>query len=450
VAVATECHSRSGFGFQRKLVVDFEGGEITGDAGLVVLREFDERLALTSELGKLVADGRDRRYVSHSVLDLVRQRIYQIAAGYEDANDATLLRDDPTMRAVVDRVDRPLASQPTLSRLENAVDWDSVRRLEDEGLEWFCRVGGGIDGRGRNSCEELILDIDSSEDPTHGQQELTFFNGHYDSYMYHPIFIFEGGSGMLLASRLRPGNVAGIGQLLPLVRPTVRRLQGRFPKRSIAIRADGDFAKPELLDYAEYAGCSYTIGMPRNPKLEGLLEPLRQKAEAQWRHSGKPVCFYTSLSYQTRSWSRARRIIAKIEYTALGKNLRLVVTNRVGRAESIFDWYEQRGQAENFIKDLKNEVAADRLSCSAYRANAFRLQLHALAYNLLVLFRRLALRGTALASATIGTIRLRLLKVGARVRRSVRRLCFHLASGWPGQPLLLDILDRVADLRAPG
>jgi Transposase DDE domain group 1 len=449
VAVATECHSRSGFGFQRKLVVDFEGGEITGDAGLVVLREFDERLALTSELGKLVADGRDRRYVSHSVLDLVRQRIYQIAAGYEDANDATLLRDDPTMRAVVDRVDRPLASQPTLSRLENAVDWDSVRLLEGEGLEWFCRVGGGIDGRGRNSCEELILDIDSSEDPTHGQQELTFFNGHYDSYMYHPIFIFEGGSGMVLASRLRPGNVAGIGQLLPLVRPTVRRLQGRFPKRSIAIRADGDFAKPELLDYAEYAGCSYTIGMPRNPKLEGLVEPLRQKAEAQWRQSGKPVCFYTSLSYQTRSWSRPRRIIAKIEYTALGKNLRFVVTNRVGRAESIFDWYEQRGQAENFIKDLKNEVAADRLSCSAYRANAFRLQLHALAYNLLVLFRRLALRGTALGSATIGTIRC-LLKVGARVRRSVRRLCFHLASGWPGQPLLLDILDRVADLRAPG
>jgi Transposase DDE domain group 1 len=416
----------------------------------VVLREFDERLALTCGLGKLVADGRDRRYVSHSVLDLVRQRIYQIAAGYEDTNDATFLRDDPTMRTVVDRVDRPLASQPTLSRLENAVDWDSVRFLEREGLEWFCRVGGAIDGRRRNSGEELILDIDSSEDPTHGQQELTFFNGHYDSYMYHPIFIFEGASGMLLASRLRPGNVAGIRQLLPLVRPTVRRLQARFPKRSIAIRADSDFAKPELLDYAEYVGCSYTIGMARNPKLEGLVEGLRQKAEAQWRESGKPVCFYTSLSYQTRSWSRARRIVAKVEYTALGKNLRFVVTNRTGRAESIFDWYEQRGQAENFIKDLKNEVAADRLSCSAYRANAFRLQLHALAYNLLVLFRRLALRGTALASATIGTIRLRLLKVGARVRRSVRHLWFHLASGWPGQPLLLDILDRIADLRAPG
>jgi hypothetical protein len=169
----------------------------------------------------------------------------------------------------------------------------------------------------------------------------------------------------------------------------------------------------------------------------------------QWKETGKRVCFYTSFTYQTRSWSHARRIVAKVEYTVVGKNLRFVVTNRAGRAEQIFDWYEQRGQAENFIKDLKNEVAADRLSCSAYRANAFRLQLHALTYNLLVLFRRIVLRRTALGSATIGTIRLRLLKVGARVCRSARRLWFHLASGWPGQPLLLDVLDRVARLPAP-
>ena len=189
--MATECHSRSGFRFQRKLVVDFKGGEITGDAGLVVLRQFDERLGLTRGLGKIVADTRDRRYVSHSVLDLVRQRIYQIAAGYEDANDANFLRDDPAMRAVVDGVDRPLASQPTLCRLENSADWESIRLLEREGLEWFCRMGGAIDGRRRDSCEEITLDIDSSEDPTHGQQELAFFNGHDDSWMYHPLFIFE-------------------------------------------------------------------------------------------------------------------------------------------------------------------------------------------------------------------------------------------------------------------
>jgi hypothetical protein len=377
----------------------------------------------------------------------VRQRIYQIAAGYEDANDANFLRDDPAMRAVVDGVERRLASQPTLCRLENSADWDSIRLLERQGLEWFCRMGGAIDGRRGDSSAEIILDIDSSEDPTHGQQELAFFNGHYDSWMYHPLFIFEGGSGVLLASRLRPGNVGGVRQLLDILRPTVRRLRARFAKRQVAIRADGDFAKAPLLDYAEYAGCSYVIGMPRNSKLEAIVEPLRQNAEAQWKQSGeKAVRFYKSFSYQTRSWSRSRRIVAKVEYTALGKNLRFVVTNRLGRAEQIFEWYEQRGQAENFIKDLKNEIAADRLSCSAYRANAFRLQLHGLAYNLLVLFRRVVLRGTALASATIGTIRLRLLKAGARVIRSVRHLWFHLATGWPGQPLFLLVVDRLAEI----
>lgn len=448
--MATECRSRSGFGFQRKLVVDFAGGDITGDAGLVALREFDERLALTRDLGTLIADGRDPRYVRHAVRDLVRQRLYQIAAGYEDANDATFLRADPALRAVVTRDARPLASQPTLSRLENGVDWASIRLLEREGLEWFCRAGDPRHGRTRAAAAELILDLDSSADPTHGQQALTFFNGHYDTYMYHPLFVFEGGSGLLLAACLRPGDVGGIRQLLPLLRPTVRRLQARFPQRAIAVRADGDFAKPALLDYAEYAGCSYAIGMPRNPKLERLVAGRRQQAEAQWQATGKPVRRYTSVTYQTQSWSRARRIVAKIEYTALGPNLRFVVTNRAGRAAAIFAWYEQRGQAENFIKDLKNAVAADRLSCSAYRANAFRLQLHALAYNLLVLFRRHALRGTALATATIDTIRLRLLKVGARVRGSVRRLWFHLASGWPGQALLLDVLDRIAALRATG
>ncbi len=210
----------------------------------MLLREFDQQLDLTSGIGKLVADGRDARYVSHRVVELVRQRVDQIAAGYEDANDATFLRDDPAMRAVVHGADRPLASQPTLSRLENAADWDSIRLLEREGLEWLRRIGGAIDGRHRDSSEELVLDIDSSEDPTHGQQELAFFNGHYDSWMYHPLFVFEGGSGNAAGFAASPGRRWRYRQLLALLRPTVRRLQARFPKRAIAIRADGDFAKP--------------------------------------------------------------------------------------------------------------------------------------------------------------------------------------------------------------
>ena len=442
--MATECHRRSGFRFQRKLTVDFDGGAISSDSGLLLVRELDERLRLTAGLERVVRDPRDRRYVDLELLTLLRQRLYQIAAGYEDANDATYLRNDPTMRAVSGRMEQPLASQPTLSRLENAVDWESIRLLESEGTEWFCRHGA--------TKGEIILDMDSTEDPTHGQQAFSFYNGHYDSYMYHPLLIFEGQSGMLLASRLRPGNAMGSRQAVAMLRPLVRRLRGRFPKRPISLRADAGFCHPDVFDYAEYAGVDYAIGFGRNEKLTNQIMPLCEKAELAWEcgDGERRVRFYTSFRYQARRWKQARRVVAKVERTREGTNVRYLVTNRRGRAEEIFNWYEQRGQAENFIKELKNDLAADRLSCSKYRANAFRLQLHALAYNLLVLFRRHVLRGTALARATIGTIRLRLLKAGARVKVSARRLWFHLATGWPGRPVFLQVLDRLAAIGPPG
>jgi hypothetical protein len=293
--------------------------------------------------------------------------------------------------------------------------------------------------------------VDSTEDPTHGQQAFSFFNAHYDSYMYHPLLIFEGNSGVLLASRLRPGNAMGSRQSVALVRPLVRRLRARFPKRAIALRADAAFAAPEVLDYAEYAGLEYAIGFGRNERLLEHVMPLCEKAELLWEcGKGERVRLYTSLRYQARRWSRARRVVAKIERTPEGINMRFLVTNRRGRAEDLFRWYEQRGQAENFIKELKNDLAADRLSCSAYRANAFRLQLHALAYNLFVLFRRHVLAGTELARATIATIRLRLLKIGARVKHSARRLWFHLATGWPGRTVFLQACDRLAAIGPPG
>jgi hypothetical protein len=442
--VAIGCRRTNRFQFQRKAVVAFDGGAISGEAGLILLREFDQRLALTQGLSRIVADPRDRRYVDHQWLSLLRQRVYQIAAGYEDANDASFLRHDPTMQAVAGRMGQVLASQPTLSRLENAVDWDSIGLLESEGTEWFCRHG--------RSQGEIILDMDSTEDRTHGQQAFSFYNAHYDSYMYHPLLVFEGCSGVLLASRLRPGNAMGSRQAIALLRPLVRRLRSRFPQRSIALRADTAFCSPEVLDYAEYAGLPYVIGFARNQLLLDRVMPLCEKAELLWEcnANGRRVRLYTSFSYRARSWSRARRVVAKIERTPEGMNLRFLVTNRRGRAEEVFHWYEQRGQAENFIKELKNDLDADRLSCSQYRANAFRLQLHAFAYNLFVLFRRHLLSGTELARATVATIRLRLLKIGARVKQSARRLWFHLASGWPGRPLFLTVLDRLAALAPPG
>lgn len=429
--MATECHSQFGFTFQRKVTVAFDGGEITTDAGLLLVREFDERLGLTAAFRAAVPDDRDRRYVTHDMLTLLRQRVYQIAAGYEDANDATYLRHDPTLQSVAQRLGTPLASQPTLSRLENAISWATVRRLGRVLCRWFTDHAVSR----QDPPAELVLDVDSTDDPTHGQQHLSFFNRHYDEHMYHPLLVFA--DGHLLGARLRPGNVGGATHLLPLLTPIVQHLRGRLPRTALALRADGGFCNPALFDYAERAGCTYAIGMPPNSRLTAAVAPARAQAQAHYERTGHPVRWFTSVRYQAHSWRHPRRVLAMIEHTALGPNVRFVVTNRRGRAAELFAWYHARGQAENFIKDLKRDLAADRLSCHAFHANAFRLVLHALAYNLLHLFRRRILAHTPLATATLGTVRLRLLKLGARVVRSARRWWFHLASGWPGQPLFL-------------
>ena len=440
--MATGCHRQFGFGFQPKITAAFDGGEITTEAGLLLVREFDDRLGLTATLSDAVADRRDRRYVTHDVLTLLRQRVYQIAAGYEDANDATFLRHDPTLQTVTRRLGTPLASQPTLSRLENAVPWDTMRRLGRVLRQWFTRHAVAR----HQPPAELILDIDSTDDPTHGQQYLSFFNGHYDEHMYHPLLVFA--DGYLLGARLRAGNLGGATQLQPLLTPIVAHLRRALPATALALRADGAFCNPALLDYAEQAGLTYAIGMPPNSRLEARVALDRLHAQVHYDRTGHPVRWFTSLRYQTRTWRRPRRVLAMIEHTAQGPNVRFVVTNRRGRAAAVFAWYHQRGQAENFIKELKRDLAADRLSCHAFHANAFRLLLHALAYDLLHLFRLRVLAGTPLATATLGTVRLRLLKLGARVVRSVRRWWFHLATGWPGQPLFVHAVWQLRTIRA--
>ena len=316
-----------------------------------------------------------------------------------------------------------------------------MRRLNRVLRQWFTRHAVSR----RQPPAELVLDIDSTDDPTHGQQELSFFNGHYDEHMYHPVLVFA--DGYLLGARLRPGDVGGATHLRPLLEPIVAHLRGALPTTAIALRADGGFCNPDLLDYAEQAGLTYAIGMPPNPKLDAAVALYRLHAEVTYERTGHPVRWFTSLPYQTRSWRRPRRVLAMIEHTAQGPNVRFVVTNRRGRAADIFAWYHQRGQAENFIKELKRDLAADRLSCHAFHANAFRLLLHALAYDLLHLFRLRVLAGTTLATATLGTLRLRLLKLGARVVRSVRRWWFHLATGWPGQPLFAHAVQELRTIR---
>ena len=272
--MATECSTQLGFGFQPKLALDFEGGQLTTDAGLLLLRELDHRLGLTASLDSILEDGRDPRYVTHSTGALLRQRIYQIAAGYEDAVDANLLRFDPAFQTMVNPggPGDPLAAQPTLSRLENSASWADVYGLTDLSLQWFLRQGARIR---RSPRQEILLDADSTDDPTHGHQQLALFHGKYGTYMYHPLLIFEGHTGHLLRSRLRRGTAsAHEGTVVELER-MLPRLREAFPEAPLGFRADAGFASPKLINFLEEQGISYLVGIPHHQWFRPLTASLR-------------------------------------------------------------------------------------------------------------------------------------------------------------------------------
>jgi hypothetical protein len=429
--MATECYTQLGFGFQPKLVVDFAGGTLTTDAGLLLVREFDAQLGLSADVVGRLTDARDARYITHGLDTLVRQRLYQIAAGYEDGNDADRLREDPTFQVVAADGRTTLGSQPTVSRLENAIEWPAIERLARTGVDWFCAHAYGPD----EHPADLILDLDSTDDPTHGTQQLALFHGFYNQHMYHPLLWFEGRTGLLLRSRLRPGRDASAACVVDDLRHVLAPLRRRFPHTPILLRGDAGMATPAVEAKLEAEGIRYVLGIGTNRVFKARVAPVVAKAQVRYERRGQPVYLRTSFWHRATSWPHHRRILVKIDVTAAGLNVRFMVTNRRGRAADLIDWYDDRGAAENWIKELKLDIHADRLSCHRFRANAFRLQLYSLALLLLAYFRRAVLAGTRLATATIGTIRLELLKVAGRVVQSVRRLWFHLASHWPGQDL---------------
>jgi hypothetical protein len=398
------------------------------------LRAFDQRHGLTRDLAKCLTDFREEERTRHSVLSLFRQRLYQIIAGYEDANDADRLRHDPAFQILADQpLGTPLGSQPTLSRWENSPAPRDLLHLQDALLDWFVKIcGEQVRKRG-----EILLDVDSTDDPTHGQQQLSFFNGGYDQYMYHPLLIFERYTGCLLAARLRRGTAASHARIIPLLLRIVPRLQREFPKVRIKLRADAGFALPLLYEFCEFFGISYVIGVFANSRLQGKAQRLERRLARRYRRTGKPQRSFSSFRYRAYSWSHQRRVCYKAEHTAAGTNLRFLVTNLKGRSASVFSFYNDRGECENRIEEFKNGFAADRLSCHRFRANAFRLLLHSLAYNLVNLF-RLQLP-SSLRSAQIETLRIQLFKIGARIRETARCIRIHLASGWPFQDLFLAV-----------
>jgi DDE family transposase len=414
---------------------DFSGGQITSDAGLLPLRAFDDRHHLTNDWAALLSDPRQDDRVLHHSLALLRQRIYQIVAGYEDANDADRLRHDPALQIVADQeLGAPLGSQPTLSRWENAPSARDLVRLNDALLDQFIRLCGET----VRQHGEILLDIDSTDDPTHGQQQLSIFNGAYGQHMYHPLLIFERHTGCLLAARLRPGNASSHARIVPMLLRLVPRLEAAFPGVPIKLRGDAGFALPLLYQFCEFFGIQYALGIAANAVFQRRVRPRQKRLARRYRRTEIPQRGFSSFRHRAGSWSRQRRICYKAEHTATGTNLRFLITNCPGRASEVFAFYNDRGECENRIEEFKNGFHADRLSCHRFLANAFRLLLHGFAYNLVNLFRLLQLP-QPWRSAQIETLRARLFKIGARVRQTARCIRVHLATGWPWQALFREL-----------
>ena len=438
----TVCHKQLFFEslFGKEVVADFAGGRITSDAGGLVLRELDQRYRLAENVAQCLHDPRDSHKVRHDLLTLVRQRLFAIAQGYEDANDAGTLAQDPAFKIMADRAPDSapdLASQPTLSRFENRATAQDLRRLSEELVELYLKTHPG-------PRKIIVLDLDATDDPTHGRQQFSFFHGYYEEHMYHPLLVFDGRDGFPLAAVLRPGNTHASHGALAVLKRLIKKLRQAYPEALILVRADAGFAVPAIYNYLEeQPEFRYVIGFITNNRLLAQSAPLLEKAQRRYQETGERPRLFTAFSYQADSWDQPRRIIAKVEYGHLGANQRFLVTNLVRRPRFVYDEiYVLRGDVENRIKELKLELKADRLSCHRFPANQFRLLLHTAAYCLFWLLRH-HLKGTELATAQVNTLRLKLLKIGARIRETSRRIWVHLASGYPYRDLLAGLLQNL-------
>lgn len=403
----------------------------------MLLRQLDDRLGLTARLVALLGDDRDAARIHHSRHEQLRQRVYQICMGYEDCNDGDWLRHDPSFRLACDAEDHALSSQPTLSRFENAITGRELNRLCRDYEQRY------VDDLA-STTDLVVLDIDSTDDPTHGDQQLSFFHGFYDQHMFHPLLVFDALSGQLITALLRPGRAHAAKGAITILTRLVRAIRRRCPHASILVRGDSAFAMPRLLDRLEqlddeFGDVEYVIGVAKNSRLLAFAKPLRTSVEEEFADGRPFVRRFTWLSYASKSWPSERHVICKVEHSSRGENPRFVVTTLDEFSPGlIYDVaYCARGQAENFIKDFKSALQADRLSCHRFVANAFRLLLHAIAYRLMHALRvtvaqvapevtYVSTDRVRLATAQMDTLRLRLLKVAAHITSSVRRVLIRL------------------------
>ena len=450
---------------------------LTSDAGLLPIREFDQRLGLTAQFAAALHDLRHEPFVDHSYQEMVRMRIYGILAGYADQNDHDQLRFDPVFKLLAGRepADDELASQPTLSRFENAIDVPSLRRLQDVLIDQFLASFAEPPRR-------LTFDIDTFDDPTHGQQQLTFFHGYYEQYQYQPRLITCADNDLAVMACLLHGTAhAALGADDDL-EYLVGRARQKWPDVVIELRGDSGMAVPTMYEACERLGMQYTFGLRLNSVLKERSDALLAEAVERYERTGQPQRLFTAFWYRAQSWAQPRWVVVKAEAHAQGTNRRAVVTNRPGAQvlpQAAYDEYAERGESENRNKEIKCELEGDRLSDHRYLANLFRLYLHAVALNLLVRLRshvadpppqnptaelpREALAGRArrrffnqrrehdpLGEGHACTWRMRLIKVAARVIQSTRRITVRLSGSWPHLDHYRQVSQQVLGLSVPG
>src|SRR5215813_14476066 len=427
--------------------LDCDGGRLSSDAGVVLLQDIDDQLGLTRALAAVLSDPRDARRLHFTPEDLLKQRVFYIAAGYEDANDANTLRDDPICKLMLDRLPESgasFASQPTISRFENRGSRTALYRMALVLLEQFIASY-------TKPPKVIVLDVDDTEDRVYGQQEQARYDGYYGGYCFMPLHLYEGLSGRLITTILKAKRFTGV-QMLAVLKRLGKHLRRAWPETLLIFRGDSHFAYPEVMQWLEeQPELHYVTGLTSNAVLKELAQDVVEQAQRAYARFERKVTRFHSTRYQAGTWSRSRRVVIKVEVSEQGVNTRFVVTDlEQARAKGLYrQIYCARGQAENEIKDHKRYLKSDRTSCHRFEANQFRLFLHSAAYVLLDTLRREVFKTTPWASATMETIQLRLLKIGARVQECTARIMISLPSSCPVAPVLRRCLTLLACVRLP-
>jgi len=426
----------------KDVVACFDGGDVTSDAGLLLVSQTDQRLGFSEALQSEMQDRRQQGKVEHPQLEMLRARIYNIVQGYSDCNDMDTLRYDPALKIGCGVLPggASLASQPTLSRFENSVTAGELKRMERRLAQQILQ-GVPADTR------LVTLEVDATDDPCHGQQQFELFNGYYREHCYVPLLVhlvLPNGRRLLLMTMLRPGNSSSGKGVVGMLREAIRLVRERLGRKVlIIVRADSGFGTGRIIDFLSSQKVGFVLGLPSNSILTGKAERAHLRAAVNYKFEGEGCRVFDEFGYSARSWAQSHRVVVKVEMTQRSFNPRYVVSNLwEGDPEEIYEYYCARGEQENRIKELKLDMDSGRTSCCSFQANRVRLLLHTAAYALMNGLRG-ALAGTVWANAQMGTLRLRLLKVGARVVESHRKVWFHLPTSYPSKGLWQHLISQL-------